>query len=546
MLLFTNIGCSKKQEPLTKAPFTKGVNLTLWFETWSPGIPNLKLYDKSDFEHLKAMGVDVVRIPVHFDMFIGNSETGEIRQIIWDYLDKACDWAEELGMYIIIDDHSYNTGSYPLAKYVEQHLQKTWPQIAQRYKKRSKYVIYEILNEPQISQEEWYGIQQRTIDLIRKIDKKRTIVVTAADWSSLAALYDMKPYEDKNLIYTYHFYEPFLFTHQGADWTNKETASLKDIPFPYNKDKMPELKKPAKGSFVEAQLNSTYPRAASEKGMRSSLARARDYSEKNQVPVWCGEMGVHNLTAPVEDRQNWYKMTASLLDEFNIPFCVWGYNGTFGLFKKDSRGVYPNDLEKEVVEAVGFKMPPLLEGDAAAAAAFPIVLFDDFAAKGVRINSWSCGLDSNYSKDKAEGDFSIKMSDQKLYGALSLEIDAIDLSMLADLKEKAYLTMKIKFTQPGQKFQLRFTDSDAGNGITNPWRYAYDMSSDNYPLNKWADVEIPLTSMADIGAWSNTLNKWFDSTGSFDWNRVALLDFAAESGDVPGTYYVDDIKIILK
>lgn len=546
LVLFTNISCSKKQEPLTKAPFTKGVNLTLWFETWSPGIPNLKYYDKSDFEHLKAMGVDVVRIPIHFDMFIGNSETGEIKPIIWDYLDKACDWAEELGMYIVIDDHSYNSGPYPLPKYVEAHLQKTWPQIAKRYKKRSNYIIYEILNEPQIDQGDWYAIQQRTIDLIRSIDKKHTIVVTAADWSSLATLYDMKPYEDKNLIYTYHFYEPFIFTHQGADWTNRETAALKDLPFPYDKDRIPELVRPTKGSFVEGQIRSTYPRAASEKGMRMSLQRARDYAEKNQVPVWCGEMGVHNVNAPVVDRQNWYKMTAGLLDEFNIPFCVWGYNGTFGLFKKDSNGVYPNDLEKEVVEGVGFKMPELLEGDAAVAAAFPIVLFDDFAAKGVRINSWSCGLDSNYSQDKAEGDFSIKMSDQKLYGALSLEIDAIDLSNLAELKDKAYLTMKIKFTEPGQKFQLRFTDNDAGNGITNPWRYAYDMSSENYPLNEWADVEIPLTSMVDIGAWSNTLNKWFDSTGSFDWSRVALLDFAAETGDVPGTYYIDDIKIILK
>lgn len=63
---------------------------------------------------------------------------------------------------------------------------------------------------------------------------------------SLATLTQMEPYADKNLIYTYHFYEPFLFTHQGANWTDKITASLKDIPFPYNKDRMPVFGKPVK------------------------------------------------------------------------------------------------------------------------------------------------------------------------------------------------------------------------------------------------------------------------------------------------------------
>ena len=104
----------------------------------------------------------------------------------------------------------------------------------------------------------------------------------------------------------------------------------------------------------------------------------------------------------------------------------------------------------------------------------------------------------------------------------------------------------MKFTQPEQKFQLRFVDNDAGNGIVIPWRYAVDMNSSDYELNKCVDIELPLNSFADIGGWSNSLNKWFDSTGTFEWNRVVTLEFAAETGDVPGEYLVDDIKIVLK
>jgi len=37
---------------------------------------------------------------------------------------------------------------------------------------------------------------------------------------------------DEKLWYTFHFYEPYIFTHQGAGWT-KEKNFLEGLPYPY-------------------------------------------------------------------------------------------------------------------------------------------------------------------------------------------------------------------------------------------------------------------------------------------------------------------------
>ena len=64
---FFSCSASKSAGP---AKFTKGLNLSKWFETWNGSIPNLKVYDKQDFVHLKEIGCDVVRVPVHFASFL--------------------------------------------------------------------------------------------------------------------------------------------------------------------------------------------------------------------------------------------------------------------------------------------------------------------------------------------------------------------------------------------------------------------------------------------------------------------------------------------
>ena len=46
-------------------PFHKGVNLTNWFQTNSPQTIQFNKFTKKDFERIKSLGTDVIRLPIN-------------------------------------------------------------------------------------------------------------------------------------------------------------------------------------------------------------------------------------------------------------------------------------------------------------------------------------------------------------------------------------------------------------------------------------------------------------------------------------------------
>lgn len=544
-------------EKLSKAPFTKGVNLTGWFEMWSPGVPNLELYHKSDFEDLQKLGCDVIRLPIHFDMFVVDQKTQKVNEIIFDYLDKACDWAEELGIFLVVDNHSFNQDPYPGAPEVKNHLEKIWPQIAKRYKDRSAYILYEILNEPRIQMKDWEDIQASTLKAIRKIDKRHTVVVSGSDWGSLDSLRNMKLLNDDNLIYTFHCYDPFVFTHQGASWCDKYMSALKNVPFPYDKNRLPKMEGILKGSYIESNLNHDYKKNSSREFLKATLQKGIDFSARNNVAVWVGEMGVYSKEAPYEDRLEWFRTMGSIYKELNLPFCVWGYDDQFGFFKKGSRLEFPYDLDLQIVEGLGMKVPdfdPSERSKKIGAIEIPFQIYSDFYGKDLSLTTYSANSATVFNMaDKtnpAEGKFCIKLADLKQYGSMDFIFKRIDLSQFNGNEEKYCLSMKVKFTSSRQALQLRFIMNDEIENGTYPWRLAYDLKAFGKKLNEWQQVEIPLSSFRVTGGWSGKESKWYaysdqlSRTNPFDWSQVNALGFAAENGDLLGEVFFDDIKIV--
>ena len=133
-----------------------------------------------------------------------------------EFLDQAVDWAEQLGIYLIFDNHTFDpaVGTDPNIGVI---LETVWTQMAEHYKDRSEYIMYEVLNEPHdISDQQWNAIQMEVVDAIRAVDQEHYIVIGPAGWNSFNNLAAMPLYTQEKLIYTFHFYDPFVFTHQGA------------------------------------------------------------------------------------------------------------------------------------------------------------------------------------------------------------------------------------------------------------------------------------------------------------------------------------------
>ena len=268
-----------------KLPFSKGVNLPGWLEY---NRNNTLLFGKKDFENIKSLGVEVLRLPVWFEVWNEGAPDYKVSDECWSYLDDSISWCEELGMYIIIDFHNDCDGASKTDPNIEKVLLKVWPQIANRYKNKGDLVIYEVMNEPHFKSgnidadiKKWGAIQGNVLKAIRQIDKKHTVIVGGADWNSIDSMLKLPEYQDDNLIYNFHDYSPFLFTHQGAVWT--DAKRLTGIPFPYVKEKMPAL--PKNPTSSERWYFQDYPNASSEKTLVAPLNKAAEFANKRNAAL---------------------------------------------------------------------------------------------------------------------------------------------------------------------------------------------------------------------------------------------------------------------
>jgi endoglucanase len=58
---------------IAQTSFTKGVNLTNWFQAESPEQIHFIKYTKDDFKNIKSLGCDVIRLPINLHSMIIDS-----------------------------------------------------------------------------------------------------------------------------------------------------------------------------------------------------------------------------------------------------------------------------------------------------------------------------------------------------------------------------------------------------------------------------------------------------------------------------------------
>jgi endoglucanase len=528
---------------LRSTPFSRGVNFSGWFEvSGAQGIPFTR-YTEEDFAHVKSLGADVVRVPIKMHRMTGGPPSYTLDPLLLKFLDFAVDWAEKHGLYIIIDNHSFDPVEHT-ANDIDKILIPVWEQIARRYKDRSGYVIYEILNEPHgISDQRWGEIQGMAIDAIRRIDTQHAIMVGGTDFNSLAKLSAIPEYADTNLIYTFHFYDPYLFTHQGADWGGPPVlTTLAGVPFPADSKRMPKVPDDLKGTWIESSLHYSYRNEATVSALYSTLDRAVAFSRERDVPVFCGEFGVYMIRSPPADRVTWYRAVAGALDRRNISRASWDYFGGFGIFNNEWGGDFFVDLNTGVVRALGFT-PPLRRAQPPQPLKEGFTLYGDYPAREYPAGYWGENVDfSLYDTMTAEGEFAIRWGNAGQYDIFWFGFDRNgDLSALAG---SAALEFMARTEQPVH-FDIRFVNPEDASRI--PWRMRYTIDEKILPPDgKWHAIRIPLSAMREHGAWINAAQEWRAPQGKFSWKQIRQLEFVAEYGDMKDqTVWFDAIKIVV-
>ena len=219
----------------------------------------------------------------------------------------------------------------------------------------SEHIFFEIMNEPEQNDPyRWQGIQATVADAIRQAAPQNTIIAAGAHWSGLGDLLTLEPLADANVIYTFHDYEPFPFTHQGATWTSPEVRPERAIPYPST----PENIAPKLGQ--EPTLNGqlfldTYGEDRWDaQRVENTIAFAARWSSLHHVPVYCGEFGVLRDYAPPAMRAQWLHDMRVAFANNHIGWAMWDYQANFGVVTK-ANGVTTPDVP--ILQALGLHAP---------------------------------------------------------------------------------------------------------------------------------------------------------------------------------------------
>jgi len=179
------------------------------------------------------------------------------------------------------------------------------------------------------------GLLGEALAAVRAQDPHRTVFVGPGKFQAIDQLQHLRlPAGESNVVVTVHCYEPFLFTHQGADWTGGLT-SVKGFPYPGVPGSGPTLQEGladwVKKWFVAYQTTPTACSPASAKAFRPLLGFAREWSRMMGRPVHVGEFGVYRAFLPPGDSAREYLRDMRLaLAEMGLAWSLWEWKAGFG------------------------------------------------------------------------------------------------------------------------------------------------------------------------------------------------------------------------
>ena len=166
----------------------------------------------------------------------------------------------------------------------------------------------ELLNEPNknLTAEKWNKILSEAVKVVRRSNPTREIVIGPAGWNAIAELPNLKlPEKDRHLIVTVHYYSPFQFTHQGAEWAGAEAHKW--------------LGNKWTGTKAEQQA------------VVLDLDKAITWAVEHQRPMYLGEFGAYNK-ADMESRARWTAFVADEALKHKMGFAYWEFCSGFGVY----------------------------------------------------------------------------------------------------------------------------------------------------------------------------------------------------------------------
>jgi endoglucanase len=288
----------------------RGINLGNALDAPTEGSWGLTLKEEF-FAEIKKAGFNSVRIPIRWATHTGPAPEYKIDPAYFDRVDWAIDQALSRGLVAVINVH-HDDDLYKNPAMNQARLEATWRQIARRYRGRPDQLIFELLNEPNgsLTDEKWQEMFPKLLAIVRETNPARIVIIGPGHWNNVDSLKNLKlPEDDRRLIATFHYYSPFHFTHQGAEWVEGSQAW-----------------KGEKWSGTPEQIEA----------LQKDFETAVKWSQANNRPIYLGEFGAYS-GADLISRAIWTEAVARHAEKLGFSWAYWEFASGFGAYDKEAQ-----------------------------------------------------------------------------------------------------------------------------------------------------------------------------------------------------------------
>ena len=345
----------------------KGLNLGGWLSQTPEGEEHRKTFiTRDDFKRIADWGFDNVRIPFDYPLLCPTPNDRIPCEAGFVWIDRGLEWAEQCGLKAVLDMHQLPGFSFydPTARPGEippfftseskqSHFYELWAAVSKRYLGRFPDTVFELANEIVApTAQQWNRLAAKAVAAIRGVDRERYIVVGSNMWNTCWTYPELAVMPDTKIIYNFHFYDPFTFTHQKASWSPQMVYYNQTVHYPGSAPGLREAAeragregKTAIADALRGLADALGDRVSDKQHLRELMQWPFDFAAQHKVPLYCGEFGVHD-PAPREDSVRWMKDTVDIFAENNIAWSYWSYKEMgFGIVDRDGKVQKPETLE---------------------------------------------------------------------------------------------------------------------------------------------------------------------------------------------------------
>ncbi len=329
--------------PERLALLARGINLNAWFTPWANPLNYQNAFHPQEAAFLRKAGFTVCRLPMDPDLLFDSAHPETPAPAI-RYVDRAVHMLLSAGLAVIVDplhgdssNAAWESRLYHDASF-RSKAETYWEALARHFSAFSKdRIFFEVMNEPHLSAREkvdpswWQPVQVSLAAAIRRGAPSNTIIATGERWGGIDGLLELKPLADRNVVYSFHSYDPFTFTHQGAEWAGPLQAELAGIPYPSTPAAVQAPAAALPDPRARDQVLRYGDESWNEERVRTGLSRAAEWASAHRVPVFCGEFGAYRKSSAETDRLAWIGDVRRSLEALNIGWCMWDYETDFGI-----------------------------------------------------------------------------------------------------------------------------------------------------------------------------------------------------------------------